>query len=54
LQTGRGIPVDFTVAAECFKKAADSNDADGINGFGRCLECGDGIDPDIHRAVFYY
>jgi TPR repeat protein len=37
LQNGRGIPVDFTVAAECFKKAADSGDADGINCFGCCL-----------------
>jgi TPR repeat protein len=54
LQTGHGIPVDFTVPAECFKKAADSNDADGINGFGCCLERGEGIDRDIHLAAFSY
>jgi TPR repeat protein len=51
LQMRRGIPVDFTVAAECFKQAADSNNADGVNCFGCCLERGDGVDPDIVRAV---
>jgi TPR repeat protein len=54
LQTGRGIPIDFTVAAEFFKKAADSNDANGLNGFGCCLERGEGVDPDIDRAISYY
>jgi TPR repeat protein len=53
-RTGSGIPMDFNVAAECFKQAADSNDAAGVNGFGCCLERGEGIDPDIRRAVFYY
>jgi TPR repeat protein len=54
LQTGRGIPGDFTIAAECFKNAADSNDPDGVNCFGCCLERGDGVDPDIDRAVSHY
>jgi hypothetical protein len=54
LQTGRGIPIDFTVAANCFKKPADSNGADGIDGFGCCLERGEGMDPGIHDVVFYY
>jgi TPR repeat protein len=53
-QTGRGIPVDFTAAAECFKKAADSDDPDGVNCFGCCLEDGRGVDPDIDRAVSHY
>jgi hypothetical protein len=54
LHTGRGVPVDFTVAAEFFKKAADLNDVNGINSFGCCLEQGQGVDPDIHLAVQYY
>jgi TPR repeat protein len=51
---GKGIPVDFTVAAEFFKKVSGSNDADGANSFGCCLEQGEGIDEDIERAVLYY
>jgi TPR repeat protein len=51
LETGLGIPVDFTVAAEFFKKAADSDDANGMNSFGCCLERGQGVDPDIDWAV---
>jgi TPR repeat protein/serine/threonine protein kinase len=54
LQLGRGIPIDFITAAECFKKAADSNDPDGINSFGCCLERGQGVDLDIDRAVSHY
>jgi TPR repeat protein len=45
---------DFTDAAECFKKAADLNDADGVNCFGCCLERGHGVDRDIERAVAHY
>jgi TPR repeat protein len=54
LQTGRGIPIDFTVAAEFFKKAADLNDADDINSFGCCFERGEGVDSDIDWAVWHY
>jgi TPR repeat protein len=54
LQTGRGLPMDFTVAAECFIKSANSEDPDGINSFGCCLEEGRGVDADIERAVRYY
>jgi TPR repeat protein len=54
LQTGRGIPVDFTVAAEFFTKSADLDDPDGTNCFGCCLEHGRGVDTDIERAVRYY
>jgi TPR repeat protein len=53
-QTGRGAPVDFTTAAECFKKASDSDDVDGINCFGCCLERGEGVDADIERAAAQY
>jgi TPR repeat protein len=53
-QTGRGIPVDFTVAAEFFRKAADSDDPDDVNSFGCCLERGEGLETDIERAVRYY
>jgi hypothetical protein len=31
LQTGRDIPIDIIAVAECFKKAADSDDPDGVN-----------------------
>jgi TPR repeat protein len=51
---GLGIPVDFTVAAEFFKKAADSGDADGLNSFGCCLEQGQGVDADIDLEVRFY
>jgi TPR repeat protein len=54
LQTSRGISVDVTFAAECFKRAADSDDVDGINCFGCCLERGVGVDPDSDRATSYY
>jgi hypothetical protein len=37
-QNGRGIPTDFTLAAECFKVAADLNDKYRINCFVCCLE----------------
>jgi TPR repeat protein len=54
LHTGFGIPIDFTIAAEFFKKAADLNDADGLNSFGCCLEQGQGVDVNIDLAVGYY
>jgi TPR repeat protein len=54
LGRGLGIPVDFTIAAEFLKAAADSGDVDGANWFGCCLERGQGVDKDIDSAVFYY
>jgi TPR repeat protein len=53
-QRGRGIPIDFTVAAEAFQKAADSDNADGANSIGCCLERGEGADANIEQAVDYY
>lgn len=47
LQTGRGIPIDFTIAA-------DFDGASGINSFGCCLECGQGVDTNIGLGVRYY
>jgi TPR repeat protein len=54
LQTGRGIPIDFTISAEYFRKAADSGDADGMNNIGCCFEEGKGVDRNIELAVRYY
>jgi TPR repeat protein len=54
LQNGRGIPVDFTEAAEFFQRTADRDNADGANSFDVCLELGRGIEKDIERSVFYY
>jgi TPR repeat protein len=54
LQTGRGIPVDLTLAAEFVAKSADSNDADCVNSFGCSLELSKGVEPDAERAVRYY
>jgi TPR repeat protein len=52
LQTGRGIPIDFTGAAEFLsKKAAESNDADGMNSFGCRSERSQAIDQDIDRTA---
>jgi TPR repeat protein len=51
---GRGVPIDFTVAAEFFRKAADSGNADGANSFGCCLERGEGVDANIELAVKYF
>jgi hypothetical protein len=48
------MPIDFTVAAEFQKKAADSGDADGANGFGGCQELGQGVDVNIYSAMSYY
>jgi hypothetical protein len=43
LDSGKGVPVDVTVAAEFFKKTSDANDADGANSFGCGLERGDAL-----------
>jgi TPR repeat protein len=51
---GQGVAADSTIAAEFFRKAADSNDADGANSFGCCLERGDGVSMNIDQAVDYY
>jgi TPR repeat protein len=53
-QTGKGVPIDFTVAAEFFKKAVDLNDRWSANSFGCCLECGKGVDTDMELTVRYY
>jgi TPR repeat protein len=52
--TGRGIPVDFTLAVAFFQRAADSGDSDGANCLGGCLERGDGINADLARAALYF
>jgi hypothetical protein len=53
-ELGRRVPVDFTIAAEFFRHAADSGDADGANCFGCCLERGEGVDVNLELAVHYY
>jgi TPR repeat protein len=53
-RAGKGVPIDFTVAAEFFKKGADANNGDGENTFGCSLERGEGVDEDIEQAVQYY
>jgi TPR repeat protein len=51
---GRAVPIDFTVAAEFFQRAANCGDSNGANSIGVCFECGKGVEADIDRAVFYY
>jgi TPR repeat protein len=53
-QKGRGVPVNFTEAAELFEMAAACENADGENGFAICLERGLGIEKDMQQAVSYY
>jgi TPR repeat protein len=53
-RSGLGIPIDFTIAAEFFQRAADSGNAEGENSFGCCLERGEGINQNIELAVQYY
>jgi TPR repeat protein len=53
-QAKKGAPIDFPVAAEFFKKAADSNDGCSVNSFDCCLECDKGIDENMELAVRYY
>jgi serine/threonine protein kinase len=48
------VPVDSTVAVEFFQRAADMGDSNAANTLGACLECGDGIEPNIQRAARYY
>jgi TPR repeat protein len=48
------VPLDFTVAAEFFQKAAALDNADAANRFGCCLEKGEGVEPNIELAVQYY
>jgi hypothetical protein len=50
-QARKGVPIDFTVAAEFFKKAADSKDGCSANSFDCCLECGKGVDEDMELTV---
>jgi TPR repeat protein len=54
LRTGKGVPIDLTLAAEFFQIAADFGDPDGANSLGVCLELGEGIEADIDLAVWYY
>jgi TPR repeat protein len=51
---GRGVPIDFTIAAESFLRAAELNDADGANSIGCCLEIGNGVEANIELAAHYY
>jgi TPR repeat protein len=53
-QVGKGVPIDFTIAAEFFAKAADLNDGCGANSFGCCLELGRGVPKNMELAVQYY
>jgi TPR repeat protein len=53
-QTGRGLPPDFTLAAELFQKAADLGHPGGSNCLGCCFERGDGVEKDIDRSARYY
>jgi TPR repeat protein len=46
-----GVPINFTVAAEFLKKAADLDDGYCANSFGCCLECDEGVDEDMPLAV---
>jgi TPR repeat protein len=44
--------VDAVKQGEAFRlKAANSNNADGANSLGCCLEKGEGIEKDIDQAV---
>jgi TPR repeat protein len=45
---GRGIPIDFTLAAEFFLRAADSGDLDGERGFGCYVERDKGVDATLN------
>jgi TPR repeat protein len=54
MQTGRGTTINFTIAAEHWKRSADLDDVDGVNSFGCCLEQGQGVDRNIDQAVSYY
>jgi TPR repeat protein len=54
LQTGKGVPIDFTVAAEFLRRSADCDEPNGVSSFGACLEQGQGVDVDVLMAVRYY
>jgi TPR repeat protein len=54
LQTCFGIGMDFMVASEFLKRAADLDDLDGINSFGCCLEQGQCVDRNIEMSVWHY
>jgi TPR repeat protein len=48
------VPVDFTVAVEFFRKAADLGHADSPNSLGCCLERGNEGEADTELAVRYH
>jgi hypothetical protein len=51
---GRGVVVDLNGAAKYYKLAADQNDAEAQCHYGRCLEGGIGVGPDLIAAAAYY
>jgi TPR repeat protein len=54
LSAGLGIPVDFTVAAELLKKAADLKAPERLKGFGPCFRHGQGINASTAEVVWHY
>jgi TPR repeat protein len=54
LQQGRGVPVNFTEAAELFQRSAEGGDSFGANGIGVCLETGRGIECQRCDSVSYF
>jgi TPR repeat protein len=54
LQNGRGVPINFTGAAESYQMAADCGNADGANSLAICLDKGLGVEKDLQRSLRYY
>jgi TPR repeat protein len=53
VQTDRGILIEFTVAAEFFKTAADLNGSGEANFFASCLNQGRGVETNIDQTASY-
>ncbi len=51
---GNGVPKDEKKAYECYKKAAEMNDAEGLYNLAWCLQNGVGITKSVPKAKNYY
>lgn len=54
MERGRGVPQDYTAAAEWYRKAAEQGDAEAQCNLGWLLENGWGVDKSLEKAEEWY
>jgi TPR repeat protein len=51
---GKGVEIDLSLAARCYKLSADQGHARGQFNYGVCLEFGKGVEIDLGLAALCY